>query len=96
MSSSGPLAWAWSYGKPALLSEALAAYAHTPDLATALTQVGLTADDITYEDDAGSLQQALDRVQQNEGAFGQLAEAMARSRSREKVAAATLAVVMGV
>jgi len=94
MSSSGPLAWAWSYGKPALLSEALAAYAHTPDLATALTQVGLTADDITYEDDAGSLQQALDRVLQNEGAFGQLAGAIARLRSREKVATATLKVVM--
>jgi len=92
MSSSGPLAWAWSYGRPVLLSPALEAYCQTADLATALSRSGLRAADVIYEPTPAGLRQALDRMQATAG-WSQLAAQIRKARSRASVAAATLRVI---
>jgi len=48
VSSSGPLSWAFSYGKPVVLSDELRGYFVTEDMKEGLQASGLTADNMTF------------------------------------------------
>ena len=48
MSSSGPLAMAFSYGKPVILSEAISGYMNTADFQKAMEKARLTSEDMFF------------------------------------------------
>jgi len=49
MSSSGPLSLSFTFKKPVLLSSSLRSYLHSPDLALAFKEVGLTRQELFFE-----------------------------------------------
>lgn len=95
MSSSGPLAWAFTYHRPVLLSQALAAYAQTEDFATQLRAAGLSVEDITYTASEENLQASLEKLVTKRDSLQAWAEAMSRERSIDKIATATYRAIVG-
>ena len=81
MSSSGPLSFAFAYGKPILMSPPLAAYARTPDFRRCLRQQGLRVDDLLYQESSEGLTQGLTRLSEQQKQLVALAHDMAQARS---------------
>ncbi len=80
-SSSGPLALAFSYGKPVLISSVLGDYAKTIDFKKALKSSGLKEKDIVFEFKEESLKKSLGYVSKNKSKFQKLALGIKNSRS---------------
>ncbi|MBQ6437869.1 glycosyltransferase [bacterium] len=90
LSSSGPMALAFSYRRPVLLSPALAAYAQTSDFAHNLSAVGLQPGDLIYGETPTHIASTLSLLDQKQAQLIQLAQLMAQTRSIERIAAETL------
>lgn len=90
MSSSGPLALSFSYGKPCLLSQPLAAYAQSSDFAHNLTECQLTINDLLFNPhESESINEGLLKTLQQQEQRIQFAKLMMRSRHLSVVAAKT-------
>lgn len=86
MSSSGPLSLAFSYEKPALLSEALAPYAKTADIAQALKETHTELSDMTISLTTENLPQELEKVKENIDKLTNVSRIIKEKRSIEKIA----------
>ncbi len=80
-SSSGPLAMAWSMGKPILMSEALSKYLLSPDVKETLVQAGLNEKEIFVEINAKSLANTLRHLDLSKvKKYGKWGEKMSKQR----------------
>jgi glycosyltransferase involved in cell wall biosynthesis len=93
LSSSGPLALAWSYGKPAILSEALRAYGESKDVGENLKTNNLKIEDLTFTWKAKEVEQTVTRVWEKRKQIENFDRAMLESRSLTTVAQKTWRVV---
>jgi glycosyltransferase involved in cell wall biosynthesis len=96
LSSSGPLALAWSYGKLAVLSQALAAYGESEDVKENLKKNGLRVEDLVFDWGREGVVEALERVVAKRARVKNFDRAMLVSRSLEVVAQKTWKVIDGV
>jgi glycosyltransferase involved in cell wall biosynthesis len=93
LSSSGPLAFAFSYGKLPLLAEPLAAYGESQDVSENLAAQGLAMTDLIFALNTESLTQALERAWEKRAALVAFDQAMMTSRALASVAERTWAVI---
>jgi glycosyltransferase involved in cell wall biosynthesis len=93
LSSSGPLAFAFSYAKPLLLAEPLAAYGESADVQQNLATQQLQISDLVFAPQTESLLQALTRVWEKRQDIQAFDQAMLQSRSLASVAERTWAVI---
>ena len=89
MSSSGPLAFAFSYSKPVILSSALSPYLQTADFAKAIADLDIRLSDFTYAPTAHDLEKVISHVLNDREQFVSLSQHMAAARSLEQIAAQT-------
>lgn len=88
LASSGPLALAISYGKPLLLSEELAPYTKTDDIAKALRDAKMDTRDLVFKKTTEDLNESLKRVLKNKEKENGFTDAIAASRSEKTIALA--------
>lgn len=90
MSSSGPLALSFSYGKPCLLSEPLRTYAQSSDFAQNLAECQLTIDDLLFNPhESESIDKGLLKTLQQKKQRIKFASLMMKSRQLSVVAEKT-------
>lgn len=90
MSSSGPLALSFSYGKPCLLSEPLRTYAQSSDFAQNLAECQLTIDDLLFNPhESESIDKGLLKTLQQKEQRIKFASLMMKSRQLSVVAEKT-------
>lgn len=90
ISSSGPLSFAFAYGRPVIMSQALTAYTKTQDFADVLARDYLEISDLTYQDDAYDVTRILRTCEEKAESLSQFSRDMAERRSLATIASQTL------
>ncbi len=87
MSSSGPLSFAFSFHKPVLLSESLRGYGQSKDFKEALTQAGLTMNELTFSPTKDDLARAMLESKKHQEKLAVFARLMQEKRAKKTIAA---------
>lgn len=93
ISSSGPMALAFAYGKPLFLSKALSKYQLSKDFAEAMEKADLAPSDLFFNLDGEGLLKALRKTKKNEVRLRRFARIMAAQRGWSHVAGKYLAIL---